>query len=754
MSLRAEAECAGVVSSNNIRRSLLIASSALSLFSAQPSLAQQAASGASNASGSDVDNDGEIVVTATRDERLLSEVPLAVSAVRVEELSRSGSLRLEDSLIRVPGAAVSNTSAGGGQTRLVIRGLQAAPGGNPVVAAYIDDTPINSSVQSGGGASFPDLDPADMERIEVLRGPQGTLYGAASMGGLIKYVTIQPKLDELSGRIEIGYSSVEHGGLGAQARGRLNVPLSDAVALTVSGFGRLDPGFVDSVTDGKEDYNEARRYGGRVALLFKPSDDLSIKLSGLHQSITNDATTTINITRAGAPLLGGTDYYRVARSPNTDSLQTKFSLADLTVDWNPGGIRIVSNTSYSKQKTIFGLDFGPYIGNLLDTLVGTPPGTLSIYDEPTLRARKFTQELRLASDTSGFFNWQTGVFYTHENNTRREFGYPILKQTGLAPPPDLVIPAIGAFLDAGTYSEIAGFGTITLKFSDAFQVAGGLRYSHNVQRATAETVAGLATGAASLRQGQSSDNTLTFNINPEYKIAPGVLLYGRVATGFRPGGINFRTPTFPSYEADSLISYEIGTKAGLLRDAIMFDLNIFRADWKDIQIRQLFNSGVTPVGYIGNAGKARVQGVEFAAVVEPVFGLTFDGNISYTDAKVTTTTLLAVEGSQLPITPKWAAQAGVTYETEIAPDWTLSGNASYRYVGPRFAYFETPRYRFEEYDTIDLRLGVEHNGVTLDAFVRNLTDVRAYNYATNVTSFVAVSLIQPRTYGFVIGKKF
>ena len=135
MSLHADAGCAGVIGGRNIRRSLLVASSVLSLFAAQPSFAQsQAASGTQDALESDVDNDDQIVVTATRDERPLGDVPLAVSAVRVEDLSHSGSLRLEDSLIRVPGAAVSNTSAGGGQTRLVIRGLQAAPGGNPVVA--------------------------------------------------------------------------------------------------------------------------------------------------------------------------------------------------------------------------------------------------------------------------------------------------------------------------------------------------------------------------------------------------------------------------------------------------------------------------------------------------------------------------------------------------------------------------------------------------------------------------------------------
>ena len=222
----------------------------------------------------------EVIVTAQKRLERLQDVPVPVTAVTADSLVDSNQFQLRDYYTRVPGLAF--TPGGFGEPTIAIRGVIADYGANPAVGVTIDDVPW-ASTGIGGGLATPDFDPTDLSRVEVLRGPQGTLYGASSLGGLLKFVTSDPSTERLTGRAQAGLSTVEHGELGYSARGSVNVPLNETFALRTSGFIRRDPGYVDDVQTGEDDTNRTNVYGGRVAALWQASEDLALKLSALYQ---------------------------------------------------------------------------------------------------------------------------------------------------------------------------------------------------------------------------------------------------------------------------------------------------------------------------------------------------------------------------------------------------------------------------------------------------------------------------------------
>jgi len=249
-----------------------------------PSAANAAGQPAASARGAADDSTlAEIVVTAQKRIERLQDVPVPVTALNAEQLTDRNQLRLQDYYASVPGlnfAADPFT----GSPLLAIRGIVAAYGQAPTVGVLVDDVPFGSSTSQGDGYEAPDVDPSDLQRVEVLRGPQGTLYGADSMGGLIKYVTVDPSVEGFSGRVEGGLSEVGHGTqMGYSARASANIPLSDALAVRLSGFSRQDPGYVDNLQTGDRGVNWAKFYGGRASALWKSSEAFSVKLSALFQ---------------------------------------------------------------------------------------------------------------------------------------------------------------------------------------------------------------------------------------------------------------------------------------------------------------------------------------------------------------------------------------------------------------------------------------------------------------------------------------
>jgi outer membrane receptor protein involved in Fe transport len=231
-------------------------------------------SAAAEASAASEEDAAEIVVTATKRPERVRDVPFAITVVDAANLTKRGEVRLQDISARIPGLQTPDQSNGGAQTSIVIRGLSGSGAGNPTSAVYVDDTPINASTFFGFGTSVPDLDPGDLARIEVLKGPQGTLYGATSIGGLIKYVSRDPDVRSIEAEAQAGLTSVAEGGEGFSLRARVNVPLSQQAAISVSGFTRRDPGFFDNLANNGRDFNRADNYGGRAALYAEVADNV------------------------------------------------------------------------------------------------------------------------------------------------------------------------------------------------------------------------------------------------------------------------------------------------------------------------------------------------------------------------------------------------------------------------------------------------------------------------------------------------
>ena len=345
----------------------------------------------------------EIIVTAQKREERLKDVPVPVSVVGGGDLIARNQTKAQEFFASVPGV---NLQFQNNRSQLAIRGISTGPvSGNPVVGYTIDDAPYGASTGQGGlFGSAPDLDPSELVRVEVLRGPQGTLYGASSMGGLVKYVTLDPSLTNFSGTIAGGSSLVKEGGsAGYNLRGSLNLPLSETLAVRVSGFTRKEPGYIDNIRTGEHDVNDARVSGGRVAVLWKPSDTVSLKLGALYQ--VRDLYGSSNVDSTTGSYYLQTDMPGSGRSRSESEMYTGVLTIDL------GGVDLTSISSYSRAKNYDFLDFTasplvqftPVFPNLF-------PGIDPIGDifRQGYNVDKFSQEIRFAGSVGDNIDWIVG----------------------------------------------------------------------------------------------------------------------------------------------------------------------------------------------------------------------------------------------------------------------------------------------------------------------------------------------------------
>jgi outer membrane receptor protein involved in Fe transport len=693
-----------------------------------------------------------VVVTANKRAEKLQDVPMAVSAVSGEDLKRSGAVSFADYATQVPGLNIISTSQG--QTQLVLRGITSGSGqANAAVSTYINDAPYGSStVYAGGGLLTPDLDPADLERIEVLRGPQGTLYGANSLGGLVKFVTARPDASHAFGYVSAGYSSVSGGGSGFSQRAMFNVPLiANTLALRVNAYSRKDPGYIDNVATGASRVNEDTVRGGRAEVLWTLVDKVSVSLSALAQNLASDglANTGVDVDPATLrPLYG---YQKQARAAGTGLFKIRYRLYDATVNADLGWAKLVSSSSYSTQKVNTNQDVTAAYGPLLNPLFGVDNGGYAIANPITLG--KFTQDLRLQSPEDQTLEWRIGAFYTreHTTNAQRVLGFDAA--TG-AP---LDLPPLGSIdVGPGIFKEWAAYADVTWHVTSQLSILVGGRYSKD-RTTFAQTGSGLLVGDVGFRS-RSTDSPATFLFNPSFKFSDDTMAYLRVASGFRPGGANVGVPPGlgapVSFGPDKLTSYELGFKATVLDRRMSFDADVFYIDWSHIQLTSTSGG----FSFLGNGGKARSQGVEASWKFTPTRGLVVSANASYTDAALTADTppgLYGYDGDRLPWVPKWNATVGVDYDFPLGSGWSGTLGGTYNYVGSRrtdFLPVPGPRLTAPSYHGIDLHAAAYYGDWTLQAYAKNLTNQRGITSLTSETidpqgSPFAASYVPPRTVG-------
>jgi iron complex outermembrane receptor protein len=689
----------------------------------------------------------EIIVTASRRGERLGNVASSITALGSAQLENLVASRFDDFVSQIPN--ISFAGNGRGNRLVILRGISTSSNDqNATVATYIDDVPVGSSTSLAVGARFkPDVDAFDLDRLEVLRGPQGTLYGANSLGGLIKYVTKPPRTDkyEFYGRGEV--NTVAHGGEGYGVNLGANIPLGKALALRVSGFHSKEAGFIDNV-GGKNDVNDLKTSGARATLLAKVSDALTLKASAMYQRYRTGAESTVNITNISTGELAFGPYQQQRFTPEPQTL--KFQLYALSANWDLGFGNLTSTTSYSITDVYRTRDYTqPYTNPI------RVPGVFLYSNGLGVKTDKFTQEIKLASPSNKKLEWILGGIYTNEKSRAKTL------IVGLTAPGVVGTgAAANVFSDdsKSKYEQYAAFGDVTVYLGEKFDITGGLRYSED--KVELVTIGGgLLNGAGSVSAPPATKKgTWTFLVTPRLHISDDTMIYGRAAKGFRPGGPNIVTAAAiaagagQSFAPDSLINYEVGLKTSVLDRRLSFDLSLFYINWKDIQIRT--SSG--GFFFIGNAGTAVSKGGELSINARPTAGLSLNVNVGYTDARLASDALGigGRNGDILPNVPKWTLGGAVDYSFPLAEKLEGSLGLSFRVIDDRLADFNrnfAPRYSADGYGTLDLRAGLKFEKFNVDLFARNVTDTRGVESATtNFFNFNNLTISRPRTLGVAV----
>ena len=728
----------------------------------------------------------EVVVTAQKRTEAIAEIPASVTVVPEQLLEQQHVDDFKDLLPLVPGLSLTETRPG--STRVTLRGINTG-GVASTIGIYFDDVPFGSSTGlANGSISAGDFDTFDVARVEVLRGPQGTLYGASSLGGVLKFVPNRPRNDRFEARLLGSAETVDNGDPGYSVTGMANVPLGAKAAVRASGFYRSDSGFIDSIgnnpvpslatpgvnvisgTRVANGLNALDRFGGRLAVLVEPSKRFSVTVGAQIQDIDTDASSVVDADPRSLEPLNPTP---VQSSYQKEFNDTKYRVYNGTIDGDLGPARLQSVTSYGTFETDFQSDLaiatnltgGPPLSALVTQLFGnarTRP--LSAVLPQTTSTDKFTQELRLVSAKSKAFDWLVGGYYTNEDSAIKQ------KITAVEAGTDDVATGIPILADVAldsTYEEIAGFANATWHATPRFDLALGGRLSHNKQVASQRSDGPLAGGPAQFDDVKSSESPFTFSFAPRFEIGKSASIYGRVATGFRPGGPNVLPPAAPAsvprtYDSDRLTSYEVGLKAGgRPADKFSLDLAGYYLDWEDIQLFLIVNN----FGINGNGGTASSKGFEIAASAFPTSGLTLSVNAAYTDAKLTQDTSASVggkDGDPLPYVPDWSFGLNADYEWTVKSRTRTYVGGSLGYTGERPVAFNNRAAdgsirRADSYVSLNLRAGAYHGRWSVELYGKNLTnDLGVTSIGTAgplPNGALGLSLTRPRTIGLSVGTR-
>ena len=714
----------------------------------------------------------EIVVTANHREERAREVAMGVTALGGQNLNNRQALSFEDFAALVPGLSLQQE--GTGFNRLILRGQNAGTSG-ATVAVYIDESPIGSS--NGlvrGGVLTANVDTWDLRRVEVLRGPQGTLYGASAEGGLLKFVANAPDPKAFSGLVEAGGVVVDHGGARASIKGTLNLPLlgGDA-AIRISGFDEGLPGYLDNPILGQKNVNGGYRRGGRASFLYAPTPRFSVQLTAFLQETMTGANPTEDVVGAAltyanppanqfSPVSGDLVQNRYSPEPSRNRLENYSGT--LKYDFGPVALTSVSSygvinerhvSAYTYAELAPGFTYGDVLTQYFFNGVST-----GLNADDRLRVHKFTQEVRLATTGTGPLQVQVGGFYT------REAGFVSDEYFSYTTPSTDPFSGTNFGLQSlpSTYREYAGFGEVTYKFTDRFDVALGGRYAHNKQFSETLGTASALLGPALDIVTRSDGDAFTYSFAPRWHVNDNTLFYARLASGYRPGGPNIAPPGAPAgfpatYQADRTKNYEVGLRTELLDKILSVDLSVYRIDWTQIQLFEVINnSGVTV-----NGSSARSQGVEWNLGLKPVPGLSLSWVGSYVDAKIRQDAPLAgaSSGDRLPFVPDVSTSLDAEY------DWHMGKVAAFfggtvAYQAGEYTDFSTtaflePHTKLPGYTTLSLRAGVAVGPWKLQVYGKNVTDKRgitAYDNAGAPNNAGFVGIIQPATFGVLASRAF
>lgn len=662
-----------------------------------------------------------ITVTAALREQALQDVPFSVAAPSAQALRELGATTLENIATNVAGFSVQNL--GPGQSQVSLRGASSGqiardqPGVKEQVGAYLDDVPISLSLFT------PDLDLFDISRVEVLRGPQGTLFGAGSESGTIRYISAQPELGAHSTFGEIGSDVNGGGGVGGNIKLGVNVPLADKAAARIVGYFDQMGGFIDAVQPDlsvKKNVNDGSKTGVRASVLFTPSDNFSITPRIVYQRVKMNGWNRIDAfnilanpytTTRPKVNLGPRQQFTQIGEPFTDD----YTLGDVNMHWKFGTTELTSVSAYSTRDLLVVRDAGALTSSITGGSIGLPASiyTLNAPLSDATKVKIFTQEIRLAG-SSERTRWLLGAFYS---SNRRDYAQSLMVH-GFQALSGIPTQGLAAQTDELFYSklgydlsQLAIFGEGTMTVQDGLDVTAGLRwYKFNENRSQIyDGLFGNDNNGKSLVSDPGSTNASGFapRVMVSYKATPTTTLNAQVSAGFRLGGINdpLNVPlctaqdltTFGgrnSWKDETAWNYEVGSKSELFGGKANLNVSVFNMDISDLQLT--VTAGSCSSRLVFNVPKARARGVEIEFNARPDQHWDFAASTSLHNSELlstltSTSSTGAVSvvsgikaGNRLPSVPQMQSSASATYRWPLQAGWNASLTSSYNYVGSRY----------------------------------------------------------------------
>lgn len=775
----------GVKDMQNVRK-LLLAGSAIALISSISAQAQEQAPSADAVSGGT-----DIVVTAQRRSETVQQVPLSVSALSSQVMERQGVRGVTDIARLTPGL---NFTTGGdrGLSTIAIRGIEST-GGASTTGLYIDDVPIQARrVGYGGGSPFPRI--FDLSRVEVLRGPQGTLFGAGSQGGTVRFITTAPSLTDWSSYVRGEVAATEHGAPSYELGAAVGGPLSDKIGFRVSAWHRRDGGFIDRVDFRTRNVldknaNSARSWVLSGAVKFQPTEALEITPSLFYQNERRADVSSFwtNLSRPGK---GEFRNGNVLRSPSRD----RFFVPSLNVQLNIGDIDLVSVSSYLDRKNVIVAD---YTEAARAALLGNPfpPPGVAGPNTFTNTQRSLTQELRLQSSASNRLRWVVGLFYQRSKQNATQYDddpsldAEFFAATGLTLAQALgQAPVDGRFIYIqdpyrGVDRQFAGFGQLDFNLTDQLTFTAGLRVART-KYSTTTSVSGPFGGVPFTDGGKQSETPITPKFGLQYKISRDSNVYASAAKGFRVGGFNPRQLSIcqaqlaslglgngsSSYDSDSVWSYEVGTKNQFLGRRLTVNGSLFQIKWKDVQ--QFVNLSSCNGGFIANLGKATSKGFDLQLEARATDHLTVGATVGYTKGSFDQSTgiggvLAASKGDRLPGSP-WKINLSGEYRVPVGNSTDAYLRGDYQYASaeskglapanPANGLNFVPGYYIRpSTDFVSVRAGIVHDSLEISLFVDNLLD--SATVTERIPMLVTLepyraSTFRPRTIGLTASYRY
>lgn len=749
---------------NYLTRSIRVLVYGMSVVSISAMAQQQ---GETNEQEESANSDVEIIeVTSSRRVQTIQDVPASVYAADPDDFIQKGMTSLADVVETAPGFSFQSFTGQQGRGSIAARGVS-QQNDTAVTAIYVDDVPLtsNSGFAAGGRLYFDGL-LGDVQRVELIKGPQGTLFGATAMAGAVRYISNEPELFEGRGKFTADLSQTRDGDMNQLYRGFYSFPIVEGkVGLTVAAFTMDHGGYVDQVSaaDGaiiRENANESEAEGFSGDLYFNASDRLDIRIKAMQQESSFGMSSAVRI----ASLDKDEAYGELKSDGSFGYDELKHTLVSASASYEFDSAVLDFTSSKAKYESFNALDVAYLYGPIIEMLGGFDPG--SVTEAPLTRdveSDKTVHELRLTSTTEGEWEWLAGLFYTEEttNNAQRLTGEP---QGFLA-------------LDArfpSDYKELAAFGNATYYFTPDFDITAGMRVSNTEQTLLWQTEGPLA-GGETMDEMPTADETVeTYLFAARYRPSKDTSFYARIASGYRPASSNLsvadpftgETLSQPIIEQDDLWSYEIGIKGSALEDRLTYESSLYTIDWENFQATATFYGVTTGANAKGGI---TVNGWEGSFDFQANRNFGFRGSAAFADSTLNEDEpgLFGDKGAQVVRVPEWTYNAAAYYDYQLNSSTAGWVTLSARYKDEMSTSYDngdpadtSVNLKSDAYTTVNFTTGLQWDNWQASFYINNLFDEKAYTYfnaagvpGTEVVDVTGIPL-EPRKVGVSISYAF